>query len=136
MNWPDVMTEITALLEGDADLMSVLGGAYIFEGQSTRPVRVPSIEWLLVGDIEEEVFNPITVQFDYWANIKDAPTIEGRLRMRLNRPGTFRVIGGIYMATLYEDGYEIEYPRGPGIKHKALRFNFIPLRRRAAVSQS
>lgn len=130
------MTEVVALLEADTTLIAALGGPYIFEAQSTRPVRVPSVEWLITGDVEEEVFNPITVQFDYWASLTIAPVVERRLRARLTRQGRFRRLGDIYMATLYEDAFEIEYPAAPGIKHKALRYRMIPLRRRAAEEQS
>lgn len=133
MNWPDVMREIVLLLESDTELIDALGGAYIFPAPSTRPVRIPSIEWRIVSDYEEEVFNPITVQFDYWAKATEY-RIETRLRVRLNRPGRFRTIGGIYMATLFEDSFDVEYE--PGFRHKMMRFQFIPLRRRVTAVAS
>lgn len=133
MNWPDVMREIVALLEGDAELMTALGGAYIVSAPSTRPAKIPSIEWRIISDYEEEVFNPITVQFDYWSVATDS-TIEARLRARLNRPGRFRYVGSIYMATLFEDSFDVEYK--PGFRHKIMRFRFIPLRRRATAVAS
>lgn len=130
MNWGEVMgNAIVPMLEDDAVLIGATGlaGKYIFAGQASRPVRIPSLEWVLIDDILTEVFNPMEVQFDYWAkNIEQAQVIEGRLRTLLHRD-TRRVLAGINMSTLYLDSFTHEYPQ-PGITHRSLRFRFEPVR--------
>lgn len=131
MTWDEVMESgILPLLEGDAQLLTALGGEpHIYAAQATRPVRIPSVEWQLTDDVVTEVFNPLEVQFDYWANsMAQARAIEGRLRKLLHRD-VRRTLGGINMSTLYVDSFTHEYPQ-PGITHRSLRFRFEPVRRR------
>jgi len=122
------MGAIVPLLVADSALVSALGGAHVYTAQASRPVRIPSVEWVLVGDVETEVFNPISVQFDYWSrNPTQAAVIEGRLRALLHRD-VRRTIGGVEMSTIYTDSYTQEYPQ-PGVIHRSVRFQFEPLRR-------
>jgi hypothetical protein len=97
-------------------------------------VRVPSVEWLIVSDTLTEVFNPITLQLDYWArHPTQAATIERRLRNRLHR-ATRRTLEGMDMSTTYEDSLTLESPM-PGVIHRALRFRIEPVRQRAATER-
>lgn len=130
MTWGEVMGEaVTPMLEGDAVLVATLGGKHIYAGQASRPVRIPSVEWVLTDDALTEVFNPLEAQFDYWAkNMEQAQIIESRLRFWLHRD-TRRVLAGINMSTLYVDSFTHEYPQ-PGIMHRSLRFRFEPVRAR------
>jgi hypothetical protein len=118
---------VLPILNGDAQLIAALGGNHIYTAQSVRPVRVPSVEWIIVGDFVEEVFNPITLQLDYWAKGPGpAATIEERLRTLLHRE-TRRTFGGMDMSTLYEDSHTPDSPH-PGVIHRTLRFRFEPVR--------
>lgn len=135
MNWDDVMENaVVPMMEGDSEFVDVLGGLHLYAAQAARPARVPSVEWMIVGDRYTEIFNPIDVQFDYWAKGSDAAVIERRLRNRLHRD-TRRVIAGINMSTVYTDSFTHEYPK-PGIVHRSLRFRFEPVRLRAARVES
>lgn len=126
MMWDRVVPEWLDLLEADADLIDLLGGQHIYPAQAAREVRIPSVEWLLVLDSEEENFNPFLVQVDYWARgAVKAAAIERRIRMITHRD-TAREIGGIRLWTQYEDSRSHDYPAEPGVIHRSLDFRFIP----------
>lgn len=132
MNWDRVLLDfVLPTLRGDAALAAAIGGAeHIYTAQSTRPVRVPSVEWLVLDDVLEEVMNPITLQLDFWAaHPGQAVKIERRLRALLHRD-TRRTVAGINMATLYVDSMTTDAPTG--VIHRSLRFRFEPVRSRAA----
>jgi hypothetical protein len=124
MLWDEVMgNAIIPMLEDDAELVGPTGldGLYIFAAPASRPIRIPSVEWIIIGEQETEVFNPIDVQF----------VIERRIRARLTRD-TRRTIAGINMSTLFTDSYVIDFLSQPGVTHKVLRYRLEPVRRRTA----
>lgn len=125
---------IIPLLEIDVELNGPTGlnGSHIYAASSSRPVRIPSMEWILLDDVETEVFNPIRVQFDIYGEMEVVRVVERRVRARLTR-NLRRVIGGINMSTIYQDSITLAYPAQPGIVHRALRFQFEPVRRRAVT---
>ena len=129
MMWDVVLPAWLDLLEADADLIAELGGSYIYPAQSARPVRVPSVEYTLpITDIEEENFNPITVQVDYWARgAPKAAAIERRIRLITHRD-TARVVGGCRMWTQYLDSRSHEYPAELGVVHRSLDVRLTPVR--------
>lgn len=135
MTWPEVMDVVVEMLETDSILIgaTALSGKHIYAAQASRPVRIPSVEWLVIDDVLTEVFNPLEVQFDYWAkSTQQARVIESRLRSLLHRD-VRRVLAGINMSTLYLDSFTHEYSQ-PGITHRSLRFRFEPVRSRQAAS--
>ncbi len=101
----------------------------VYPAQSARPVRVPSVEYTLpITDIEEENFNPITVQVDYWARgAPKAAAIERRIRLITHRD-TARVVGGCRMWTQYLDSRSHEYPAELGVVHRSLDVRLTPVR--------
>ena len=129
MMWDVVLPIWLDLLEADAELIADLGGSYIYPAQAARPVRIPSVEYTLpFSDMEEENFNPFTVQVDYWARgVPKAAAIERRIREITHRD-TAREIGGYRMWTQYEDSRSHEYPAELGVVHRSLDFRFTPLR--------
>lgn len=132
MIWDRIILDfVLPSLRGDAELTAAIGGAqHIYTAQSTRPVRVPSVEWLVLDDVLQEVMNPIRLQVDYWAPHPGvAATIERRIRAVLHRD-TRRTVAGINMATLYEDSWTPDAPTG--VIHRSLRFRLEPVRSRAA----
>lgn len=134
MLWDQVMgNAIIPLLEEDVELVGPTGldGAHIYHAGASRPVRIPSVEWLIVDEQEEEVMNPIDVQFDIFAREPQCTVIERRMRARLTR-FVHRSFGGLNMATLFLDSFTLEFPSIAGVTHKALRYRFRPVRRRAA----
>jgi hypothetical protein len=128
MRWPNLMLQgVLPILTGDAQLLAALGGSHIYTAQSVRPVRVPSVEWIIVGDFSEEVFNPLTLQLDFWAvGPAQAAVIEGRLRALLHRE-TRRLIGGISTTVRLDEAMTLQHP-SPGVVARSLRFNMDPVR--------
>lgn len=134
MLWDEVMGNVVIpLLEDDVELVGPTGldGLYLFAAPASRPIRIPSVEWIIVDDSETEVFNPILVQFDIYAREPQLSVIERRMRARLTR-NTRRTINGINLSTLFMESVTIDYPAQPGVTHKVLRYQFEPVRRRAA----
>lgn len=130
MMWHRVVPPWLVLLNTDAALTAALGGQHIYPAQAARPVRVPSVEWLLIFDREEELFNPFLVQVDYWASgVPQAATIEGRIRAITHRD-TARTIGGFRLWTRYIDSRSHDYPALAGVVHRSLDFEFRPLRQK------
>lgn len=133
MMWDLVVEAWLDLLEADTALETELGGDdHIYPAQSSRAARIPSVEWSLVGDLEEESFNPITIQVDIFAkNVRQMVTIERRIRLLTHRD-TARVLGGLRMWTRYLDSRSHDYPAQPGAMHRSLDFQFEPLRAKYA----
>jgi hypothetical protein len=129
MMWHLVLPAWVEMLKADLELSAELGGPHIYVAQSARPVRVPSVEYTLpIIDREEELFNAITVQVDYWARgAPKAAAIEGHIR-RLTHRDTARVLGGFRMWTLYQDSRSHQYPAELGVVHRSMDFLFRPLR--------
>lgn len=127
MMWDVVLEDWVALLSNDATLRTLLGGAHIYPAQTSSAVRIPSVEWSLVSDVEEETHNPVVVQVDYWAKVSQAPAIERRIR-NLTHRDTARELGGNRMWTRYLESREHEYPADRSVMHRSLDFEFKPLR--------
>jgi hypothetical protein len=132
MMWDVVIEAWLADVLADDDLVTALGGTHIYPAQAARLVRVPSVEWLVIVDREEELHNPITVQVDYWAKGTTlAATIERRIR-RLTHRDVARVwtFDGVQyrLWTRYIDSRTHDYPADPGVLHRSLDYEFRPLR--------
>ena len=129
MRWDFVIEFWKARLEADAALISVMGSSvFVYAAQAAKPVKVPSIEYLIVGDREEELFNPIQVQVDFWVKgIKKAAQIERRIRL-LTHSDVGQELGGERMWLRYLDSRTTEYPAELGVVHKTLDFLFEPMR--------
>lgn len=134
MRWDYVIEFWTARLLADAALTSVMGySGFVYPGQAARPVKVPSIEYLMMGDVEEELFNPIQVQVDFWARgIKKAAQIERRIRV-LTHSDVAQDLGGERMWLRYQDARTTDYPADPGVVHRILDFQFEPIREKYAT---
>ena len=129
MKWPSVVKDAVAALHLDGQLVAALGGEHVYPSQASRPVRIPSVEWTLVDNREDEVMEGVLVQFDYWApSMAAAVAIEARIRAVLGSD-VRRVFRGTEMATLYRDSRTHQYPE-PGIVHRSLDFYFEPVRAR------
>lgn len=135
MRWDFVFEHWTARLLADPALQSVMGAdsGWIHPAQSSRPVGVPSIEYLIIGDVETELFNPISVQVDFWAvGIKKAAQIERCIR-RLTHSDVGQDLGGERMWLRYQDGRMVDYVADTKVVHKILTFEFEPVREKYAA---
>lgn len=132
MMWDRIITDCwLPLIEGDAALIRIMGtGKFITPGSASKPVTIPSIQYQMFSDIEEENFNPVQIQVDYWIKgIKAARAAERRLRL-LTARDTSRVLGGIRMWTKYLDSRSHDYPADPGVVHRSIDFEFSALKER------
>ena len=95
MRWPFVREFWIARLVNDPDLISVMGYAdFVFPASAAKPVKIPSIQYLKFGDTEEELFNPIRVQVDFWMRGKvKADQVGGRIYL-LTHSDVAQELGG------------------------------------------
>ncbi len=118
-----------ARLNGDATLVGLLGGAgRILAAQASRPVTIPSIEWQVYGDTEEESFNPVSVRLDLFVTgVAKADQVEARVR-NLSHRDTAQAIGSVRGWIRHLDTRDIEFPSQPGVVHRALDFTLEAVR--------
>jgi hypothetical protein len=134
MMWHEVIPLWVAMLEADGTLIAALGGQRIYPAQAATPVRIPSVEWVVVTDNEEELFNPFIVQVDYWVKgVNRAAVIEARIRTLTHRD-VARVMGDYRLWTRYLDSRTHEYTAEEGVTHRSLDFLFEPLRSKYALA--
>lgn len=123
MRWDWLAEALTAKWLADARLVAALGGNQVFPGQASRPVRVPSVEYLFVGDREGETFNRLRLQVDYWAKgLKAAATLERRLRV-VTHGETGQVLDGERCWLRYVDSRSVAFPADLGVVHRILDFD-------------
>lgn len=85
------------------------------------------MRYSVIGDVTEEVMNPISVQVDYWAaSMEDAVTIEGRIRA-VSLAYYRRSVGGLSMWVTVEDARDMGDPQ-PGVIHRSLDLRCVPAR--------
>jgi len=128
MRWDALLEGWTARMLADATLVGLLGGDHLYPGQASRPVRVPSVEYLMVGDRESELFNQVAVQVDLWARgITLAAQIERRIRA-LTHADVGQDLDGERVWLRYREGRTVDYPADPGVIHRVLEFEFEAVR--------
>lgn len=127
MRWDFVITEWVGRMRSDPTLMTLLH-SHFGPANATRPVEVPSAEYIMTGDTESENFNPIRVQVDIFARgIRLAGLIEKRVRL-LTHHDVGQVLGGERMWLQYQDARTVDFPSDPGVIHRIVDFQFTPLR--------
>lgn len=128
MMWHLILPLWVDLLMADATLIMALGGPRIYPAAATRKVGIPSIEYSMIIDRETELFNPITVQVDFWAKgINRAAVIEERIRLLTHRDVS-RVLGDYRLWTRYLNSRSHEYTAEEGVTHRSMDFLFEPIR--------
>jgi len=102
--------------------------AFVFPASSAKPVTIPSIQYLKFGDTEEELFNSIRVQVDFWINgMVKADQVAERIYL-LTHGDVGQEIGGERMWAQYLDSQIIDYPAKSGVVHEIMEFEFKPSR--------
>jgi hypothetical protein len=132
MRWDFVIPEWVDRLLNDAALVQLLKGPHIYPPNATRPVRVPSIEYDMIYDRATEIFNPIGVQVNIFAEgMRLGGLIEKRIRL-LTHHDVGQELGGERMWLIYQDSSTVEFPSMPGVIHRIVEFEFTPARGYAA----
>lgn len=137
MRWKEVIDAAAVALNADTALTAVIGVDRIWPEGETRPVQFDSIEWSIISDFEEEVWNPILVQWDirtlrtpYFSAHERAALVEARLRLKLHREVPY-VLNGVYMSTELDDARTIGTAE-PTQYHRQVDIRFTPLRAKYA----
>ena len=67
MRWDDVGQAIFEAVKADATLLAIFGDG-IRMSASAQDHIVPGLEYQIVGDTANELWEPIIVQWDLWTN--------------------------------------------------------------------
>lgn len=130
MIWDEVMERVKTVIITDALLSEIFGDGYRKAGVSD--LKVPVIEWNLLGDTENELWEPMLVQFDVWTNkAEDNRKAERRLRSLFHRPTQIR-LDGIMLMSEFNDASDLATPSRSGYTGRGVRFRFTPLRQQYA----
>lgn len=128
MRWDTVLPLLVARWNADTTLTNALGGAHIYPAQASRPVKIPSIEYLILGNPEGESFGTIRLRVDFWAKgMALTGVIEKRLYV-LTHKDVAQVLGTERLWMRYVDGRTLDYEADPGVTHRALDFEIETVR--------
>ncbi len=131
MMWDAVMERVRDEILANATLVGIFSSAFRMAGTGVQ--TVPSLEWTLISDLENELWAPMIIQFDLWT--KDARSNrEAELALRgLYHRDIPRVLADLRVWMEYNDGSQLATPDRSNIIGRAIRFKFTPLRRQYAV---
>lgn len=130
MMWDHVIEALRATILADPILSAIYADRVRMATPSGTPFvpKVPILEYLLVGDVENELWAPTIIQFDQWAmKVDDIVASERRLR-RLFHVTLPRKFGPVFMWGEYNGGEVLATPDRNGFDGRAIRFRFTPLR--------
>lgn len=131
MIWDDVMERVKTVILADLVLSGIFGENYRKAG--VGDLKVPVIEWNLLGNTENELWEPMLVQFDIWTNAaQENRNAERRLRTMFHRPTQFQ-LEDITMFTEFNDASDLATPNRAGFTGRGIRFRFTPLRQQYAL---
>jgi hypothetical protein len=129
VNWDAAIDGWLGVLEANADVQSVLGNppAIYMAEDGEREYEVNSMEYTVLTDTEDELYNPTLVQLDLFVKtMADLETLERAIRTEahLDLPGTF---GSISMWSQFEgSGRLAGVP--DGLFSRSLDFRLTPVR--------
>ena len=128
MRWDAVIPDWVERLLADVQLVQHLEGRHIYPANANRPVKVPSVEYMMIGDRPTEIFSEIQVQVDVFAKgLRVAGLIEKRIRL-LTHKDVAQELGNERMWLQYQDSRQVAFPSDPGVVHRILDFQFTPVR--------
>lgn len=132
MMWDQVMLRVIEMINADPVLAEIYHGT--LQQAGTAAQAVPSIEWILITDIEDELWAPCVIQFDLWNRVAaDCRRGEFRLRSMFHSNLQLIIGGDLQIWSQYTDGSMLATPDRSNIIGRALRFKFTPLRRQYAL---
>ena len=137
MRWDTViLNAIVPTLEADSALIAELGASNrIWPAEESRPIQYDSIEWLVVSDVEEEIYNRLVIQFDVRMSrnstapaLLRAARVERRIRRLLTRPDAVR-LNDIWLNARFQEARTMPVPERD-VAHRQIDILFEPLRER------
>ena len=89
---------------------------------------VPSLEWMKIGEAEDELWNPIVIQWDQWCHTWDDLAASERQLRRLFHQDVPIVLGGVGMWLQYVDSGDHTDAQRDNFAGGWVRFRYTPLR--------
>lgn len=131
MMWDQVLIRLADVLGVDAVLSAMFPQRM---GPTSGEFRIPSLEWTLITDTENELWAPCIIQFDIWhPEMAQIVIAERRLRTLFHTaPLPFRV-DDLDIYGEYIDGSVLAVPDRSSHNGRALRFRFTSLRSKYAL---
>lgn len=130
MMWDAVVKRIAATVMLDPALRELYQDNMRMAG--TGAFQPAMLEWTFIADAEDELWSPVTIQFDQWLrSMEDVVISERRLRVLFHQdlPAEY---GGLIMWAQYQDGAVLAAPDRDGSHGRSVRFRFTPLREKYA----
>lgn len=136
MMWDYIIEQVVALLRLDPVMQDIYGEN--IRMAATGEQQVPGLQISLLGDVEQELWTPILIQFDQFIPVSDSTNLkrsEHRLR-GLFQQDLPTILGEVQAWMRYEDGTTLSVPDRSGILGRAVRFRLTPLRLQYALQSS
>ena len=128
MRWYAVARAIAAAAAADTVLAAIYGEAIRMSAMAQDHI-VPSLEYQIVTDTADELWEPVIIQWDQWlADFQDLVDSERALRKLFDQDLPVE-IGGVYMWSVFTEGAElVDAPDRAAFYGRALRFRYSPIR--------
>lgn len=130
MRWDHVLEAINTAVQADAAMVAAFGANMRAEVEWQERI-IPGLTFRIVGDTENELWEPITVQFDVWTTTLVALAAgERALRALMDHDGP-TTLGGVYCYSYFTDGTPLGATVGPDRSNyygRAARFRIVPIR--------
>ena len=126
MKWDQVVKAQITEIMADPKLATIYGANVRMMGTGTQ--LVPSLEYMVIGDAETELWNPVTIQWDQWCFTMDDLIASERQLRRIFHQDLPVVMAGLRCWTQYTDGAPLTAPDRNDFHGRAIRFTVTPLR--------
>lgn len=126
MRWDDVLEAVFDQMNADATLLSIYGTAIRMGG--VHEFTIPSLEFFVVSNTQNELWEPITVQMSQFTKSMTALANSDRRLRQLFDHDNMVTIQGVTMWSRWEDGGDLVGPSRQGFYGMAARFRFTPIR--------
>lgn len=127
MNWDNLVAALLAEIADVPEIAAIVGSRVVFASEGA-PYVVPGIEATIISDTVDELWEPVTIQFDLFGrDFAEVRTLERILRGRYHKQLPIP-IGGLNVWAQYSDGTVLASPGRDKFFGRAIRFTFTPLR--------
>lgn len=126
MMWDQVMERVLAMLQANETLAGLFDDHFQMAGSSQ--LKIPSVEYTILSDVNVEIWSPMLVQIDVWTKkAEDSRNAERIIRSLLDQRTSVQWDGVTVIAS-YTDGAFLSTPDRAGFIGRGLRFRFSALR--------
>lgn len=126
MKWPQVIAAMVAEIMANPTLSDIYGQNVRKMGTGSH--LVPCLEWMKIGDAEDEIWNPVTVQWDQWCFTHEDFVASETMLRRIFHQDLPVVYNGLRCWTQYADDQQLTSPDRDDFHGGSIRFRLTPLR--------